>query len=57
MTEYLMPAKYAKLLLKVAQEQGYDVNQLINDAGLSFNPLELHTDEELEVPALTFSRL
>ncbi|WP_066017852.1 AraC family transcriptional regulator [Endozoicomonas atrinae] len=57
MTEYLMPAKYAKLLLKVAQEQGYDVNQLIYDAGLSFNPLELNTDEELEIPAIIFSKL
>ncbi|WP_299727657.1 AraC family transcriptional regulator [uncultured Endozoicomonas sp.] len=57
MTEYLMPAKYARLILRVAQEQGYDVHELIEDAGLSFNPLELAPDESFEIPTLTFSKL
>ncbi|GAA4883600.1 AraC family transcriptional regulator [Ferrimonas pelagia] len=57
MTEYLVPARYARLLLKVAIEQGYDINELLALAELPFNPLELDDDEELEISALTFSKL
>lgn len=57
MSEYFVPARYAKLLLKVAVAEGYDVNRLIDDVGLPFNPLGLPDGQDLEITALTYSRL
>ena len=59
MSEHSIPAKYARLLLKVAAENGHSVETIVENIGFSFNPMELSQDQQLEqdISALDFSRL
>ncbi|KEQ19758.1 AraC family transcriptional regulator [Endozoicomonas numazuensis] len=59
MSEQAIPAKYARLLLKVAAENGHKVDQIVEEIGFSFNPMDLSPDQQLEqdISAQDFSRL
>lgn len=56
MDEKFVPAKYARTLLQVVEEQGYSVASVIDAVGLDNNSIELN-DEDAEIPALVYSKL
>lgn len=51
----VMPIKAICTLLKVAIAQGYDIEHLLRECGLDFNPLEV--SEHTQVETLTYSKL
>lgn len=51
----VMPIKAIRTLLKVAMAQGYDVEHLLLECGLDFNPLNV--SEQTQVETLTYSTL
>ncbi len=54
-----VPAKYARLLLKIAREHGHDINPVVSLLDLPFNPMALSDSElpEQELSVLDFSKL
>ena len=58
MPEHVVSTKLARYVIRAADAQGYDVDQLIRDAGLDFNPLEPDpTKVPLTMPASQYNRL
>lgn len=57
MTERV-PGKFAKSLLRMAQQRGYDVDGVLEAAGIHYNPLEDDSNElQHEITLLQYSKL
>lgn len=54
-TPTYVPTRFVKSLLKLAEQQGFNVNQLLAAAGLEFNPLDASAPEQIS--AILYSRL
>lgn len=50
-----VPSRYAKSLLKLAEQRNFDINQILIDAGLEFNPLDSSCPEHIS--AFHYSRI
>lgn len=50
-----MPTRFAKSLLKLAEQQKFDIPALLEKAGLEFNPLDASAPEQ--ITAIQYSRL
>lgn len=50
-----VPTRFAKSLLKLAEQQHFNINQLLSSAGLDFNPLDASAPEQIS--AIQYSRL
>ena len=53
-----VPAKFAKSLLRLVIQRGYDIAGMLEDAGLDFNPLEPNAaNYRDEISAMQYTRL
>ena len=50
-----VPTRFAKSLLKLAEQQHFNISQLLSNAGLDFNPLDASAPEQIS--AIQYSRL
>lgn len=54
-TPTYVPTRFAKSLLKLAQQQQFNIAQILQNAGLEFNPL--HASAPEQISAIAYSRL
>lgn len=54
-TSTYMPTRFARSLLKLAEQQKFDIPSLLHNAGLEFNPLDASAPEQIS--AIQYSRL